>query len=127
MTRAHIMSLLKVGSILAGLLLVGWMSYWAGFSKALVIGLYNDQLHNQAQAREYEVLASKLAAGRSDEVSSHLKVVSAILKEQANVAGSEHLSVLDLLIPSSALSLVRDYEARRRHAAARDATPKSTP
>jgi len=120
------MSLLNVGSILAGLLLVGWMSYWAGFSKALVIGLYSDQLHNQAQAREYEVLASKLAAGRSDEVGSHLKVVSAILKQQANVAGSKDLSVLDLLIPSSALSLVRDYEAQRRHAAARDATPKST-
>jgi hypothetical protein len=52
--------------------------------------------------------------------------VSDILKQQASVAGSEDLSVLDLLIPSSALSLVRDYEARRRHAAARAATPKST-
>src|SRR3569833_2821632 len=107
--RTNTASLLKVGSILAGLLLVGWMSYWAGFTKALEIGLYIDQLHNQAQAREYEVLVSKLAAGRSDEVGSHLRGVSDILKQQASVAGNEDLSVLDLLVPSSALLLVRDY------------------
>ncbi|NID13856.1 hypothetical protein [Luteibacter yeojuensis] len=120
------MSLVKVACILAAFLLVGWMSYWAGFTKALEIGLYNNQLHDEAQAREYEVLASKLAAGRTEEVRSHLNVVGDILKQQARIAGSEDFSVLDLLVPSSALSLVRDYEARRRHASARGSAPDSS-
>jgi hypothetical protein len=47
MTR-YMTTLLKIGSALAGVLLIAWMSYWAGFSKALVIGLYSDQLHSQA-------------------------------------------------------------------------------
>jgi len=103
----------KFSCVLAVACLVAWISYWAGFVKALQIGQYNNQLHDAAQANEYDYLAKKLAAGKLDDVTSHLKTVSGTLKQQVTVGGSERLSLMDLLVPSSGISLVRYYNERR--------------
>lgn len=111
--QRRLMFVTKVCSVLAVACLVAWISYWAGFAQALQIGQYNNQLHDAAQANEYDYLAKKLAAGKLDDVTSHLKTVSSILKQQVSVEGSERLSLMDLLVPGSGMSLVRDYNERR--------------
>ncbi|MGF6712068.1 hypothetical protein QFZ41_003032 [Luteibacter sp. W1I16] len=59
------------------------------------------------------MIVAQLESGKIEEVRSHLKVLSSILKEQSKLQGSETNSISDLLVPTSGLSLVRDYEARR--------------
>jgi hypothetical protein len=105
--------LIGASLLLAGGLLIGWISYWAGFSKALEIGLYINQRQDLSHAPEYDWLVTQLDSGKVEKVRSHLKGLSNILKEQANLQGSESNSILDLLLPTGGLSLVRDYNARR--------------
>lgn len=111
--RSRLLFVTKVCAALAVAFLVAWISYWAGFAKALQIGQYNDKLHDAAQASEYDFLAKELAAGKLDDVTCHLKTVSGILEQQVTIGGSERLSLMDILVPGSGMSLVRDYNERR--------------
>lgn len=106
--------LAKISALIAGGLLIGWMSYWAGFSKSMEIGLYINQRSWQVDAMEYESLAAKLDAGKAEEVHAHLKDLGAIMRQQAGMqaSGGEN-SISDLLLPTEALSLIRTYNADR--------------
>ncbi|MDY1547576.1 hypothetical protein [Luteibacter sahnii] len=107
---------IKASLLLAMAFLIGWISYWAGFSKALQIGLYVNQKHDQSQALEYDQLVAQLDSKKIEEVRAHLKGSSDILKEQASLQGSETNSVSDLLFPTGGLSLIRDYNTHRAKA-----------
>jgi hypothetical protein len=111
--RSRLLFVTKVSSALAVAILIAWISYWAGFAKALQIAQYDNQLHDAAQAKEYDHLAEKLAAGKIDDVTSHMKTVSDILRQQITVSGNEHLSLMELLFPGPGISLVRYYNERR--------------
>ena len=111
--RSRLLFVTKMFCVLVVAFLVAWISYWAGFVKALQIGQYNNKLHDASQAAEYDFLARELADGKLGNVGYHLKTVSGILKQQVNVGGSERLSLMDLLVPGSGISLVRDYNERR--------------
>lgn len=111
--RGKVPLLIKVSLLLAGGFLIGWVSYWSGFSKAIEIGQFVNQRHDLSQATEYDQLAAKLESGKVEEVRSYLEGLSGILKEQASLQGSETNSVLDLLLPKGGISLVRDYNVNR--------------
>jgi len=105
--------LIKVSLLVIGGFLIGWMSYWAGFSKSLEIGLHINQRNWSSQATEYDRFVTKLDSGKAEEVSAELKAMSAMLKEQASVPAGAPNSVSDLLVPTGGLALLRDYNADR--------------
>ena len=106
--------LANISALIAGGLLIGWMSYWAGFSKSMEIGLYINQRSWLVDAMEYESLAAKLDAGKAEEVHAHLKDLGAMLRQQAGMqASGGDYSISDLLLPTAALSLIRTYNADR--------------
>jgi hypothetical protein len=103
----------KTALIVVGGSLIGWMAYWAGFSKSLEIGLFVNQRNWSSQAAEYDRFVSQLDSGKADEVRAELKAMSAMLREQAAASPGAPNSVMDLLIPTGGLALLRDYEASR--------------
>ncbi|MGO4704045.1 hypothetical protein [Dyella sp. 2RAB6] len=109
--------LIKVSLLVVGGFLIGWMSYWAGFSKSLEIGLHINQRNWSSQATEYDRFVTKLDSGKAEEVSAELKAMSAVLKEQASVPAGAPNSVSDLLVPTGGLALLRDYNADRAKSA----------
>jgi hypothetical protein len=118
--RKGIGVLIKVSAAIAAGLLFGWMCYWAGFSKALQIGQYINQRRDLSQSAELDQLARKLESGNVEEVRTHLKSWGDILKEQVQVqaegAQEGSSTVVDLLVPTGGLSLIRDYKANRSEA-----------
>jgi len=109
--------LIKVSLLVVGGILIGWMSYWAGFSKSLEIGLHINQRNWSSQATEYDRFVTKINSGKAEEVAAELKAMSAMLKEQASVPAGAPNSLSDLLVPTGGLALLRDYNADRAKSA----------
>jgi len=110
-------SMIKAILIVAGSFLIGWISYWADFSKSLEISLHINQRNWSSQATEYDRFVTKLDSGKIEEVTAELKAMSAMLKEQASVPVGAPNSVSDLLVPTGGLALLRDYNADRAKSA----------
>lgn len=104
---------IKAVLLVLGGLLIGWVSYWAGFSKSLEIGLHINKLNWASQATEYDGLVAELDSGKTEDVRAKLEALSAMLKQEARVPAGSPTSLPDLLMPTGGLALMRDYDADR--------------